>query len=378
MVFLFWICALSIIYPFVCYPLALFFLGLILAKNVHKADITPTVSLIIATYNEKRVIRQRLENALALDYPKDKLEIVIASEATDGTNEIVEEYISRGVILKAFPGREGKPSTLYRTVPHTRGEILVFSDANALCKADAIRKLVRSFHDPRIGCVSGRLEYVDPRPATGDTGEGLYWKHEMLLKNLESNLFSLLGANGSIYALRRNLYLPLSKERGDDFELPIQVALQGFGVVLEPEAISIEESAPSISQEFERKVRIISWVIESALILLWEAIKGKRWLLVFQLVSHKILRWLAPFFLFGLLLANLGSGFTLFYRMALLAQIILYCAGAAGCIGEKLGVRLWRVIRLFYYFCAINLASLLSWYNFVSRKRQKLWQPMRN
>jgi len=241
-----------LVYTFLGYPAVLWALSLLAGKRVAKGQMRPKVSLIISAYNEQSIIAEKIENCLAIDYPKEKLDIIVASESTDRTNEIVQRYAPQGIVLHAYRGRAGKAATLFRTVPKATGEIIVFSDANAMYEPDAIRKLVRNFNDERIGCVSGQLKYFNPDQSNSGTGELAYWKYEMAIKKLESRFFSLLGANGSIFAIRKELYFPIAEDRGDDFELPIRIRLNGRGVVLEPEAVSWERSSATADEEFTR------------------------------------------------------------------------------------------------------------------------------
>ena len=197
--------------------------------------------LIISAYNEQDVIREKLENTLALDYPKEKLEVIVASEAADGTNAVVREYAGRGIILHAFEDREGKPATLYRTVPLARGEMIVFSDANAMYHRDAIRKLVRNFADPR-GMRERQAHLREPRGVGHRPGgNGLLGVRVSPVKEMLSRIMKLSGGvNGSIFAIRKSLYLPVDRYRGDDFELSNRIQIAGHGVILEPEALSFE------------------------------------------------------------------------------------------------------------------------------------------
>jgi len=373
---LFWVSAFFVLYPYVGYPLALWLAGLFAPARVPPGELEewPVVTLLIAVYNEEAVIAAKLENSLALDYPRDRVEIVVASESTDGTNAIVESYGGHGVRLCAFSQRRGKPALLYSTVPLARGEIVVFSDANAFYEPQALKKLVRHFADPRLGCVSGRLVY---RTAAGAAaGESLYWRYEQWVKRLESRLGALLGANGSIFALRKSLYRPLDEVRGDDFELPVRALLEGFTVILEPEARSWEDGSASVRAEFRRHVRIVSWFLESAIQLFREAWRRRRLRLGWQIVSHRLLRWTAPHFLLLLLAASVLLEGEL-YRVALAAQLGFY---AAALLGWRLDARrsaLPAWLRLPYYFCALHAAVLVGFWRGVSLPPAAAWEKVR-
>jgi cellulose synthase/poly-beta-1,6-N-acetylglucosamine synthase-like glycosyltransferase len=373
----FWFFVLLILYCYFGYPLILFILGLFFGKKPKKEEIFPTVSLIIPVYNEEKVIQKKIENSLELDYPKNKLEIIVASESNDKTNEIVKNYEKNGVKLFAYPGRAGKQYTIYRTIPHCKGEIIVLTDANGIFEKNALRKLVRNFADKRIGCVSGLLKYVNILNDSFGENEGIYWKYETFVKKLESNLFSLLGANGSIYAFRRELYKPISPYRGDDFDLPIRIALQGYGVILEPEAISEEEVYLTSTANFKRKVVITGWHFVGALILLKESIIKFKPLLFFELISHKILRWLVGYFLIFIFLSNLFLLKNPFYLILFILQIVFYLLTILGYLSEKKQKKVSKLINLIYYFCVVNLASLIGVSKAIFGLQNPTWEKVR-
>jgi len=365
------------VYTFFGYPLVLWILSLLVGKSSDKGGICPKVSLIVSAYNEENVIADKIKNSLALDYPKEELEIIVASESTDETNNIVKEYRQEGVVLDAYSGRMGKSTTLFRAVPKATGQIIVFSDANAMYETDAIKKLVRNFNDPRIGRVSGQLKYSNPDKTISGSGEGLYWKYEMGLKRLESRLFSLLGANGSIFAIRKELYFPMAQDRGDDFELPIRISQKGYGVVLEPQAISWEKSSSTANEEFKRKVRIIAWNMKSCLLLLKECFLQKKVFLVFQLISHKFLRWLFPIFAMGILVINIFLP-GIFFRTLLSIQVLFYTCALIGYGLDMKGSKVPRMLIVPYYFCLIHCAAIVGLYRLMCGGQKTIWQKVRS
>jgi cellulose synthase/poly-beta-1,6-N-acetylglucosamine synthase-like glycosyltransferase len=373
----FWFFIFLILYCYFGYPLILFILGIFFRKKPKKEEIFPTVSLIIPVYNEEKVIQKKIENSLELDYPKEKLEIIVASESNDRTNEIVKNYEKNGVKLFAYSGREGKQYTIYRTIPHCKGEIIVLTDANGIFEKDALIKLVRNFVDKRIGCVSGLLKYVNVLNNSFGESEGIYWKYETLIKKLESNLFSLLGANGSIYALRKELYQPISPYRGDDFDLPIKVILQGYGVILEPEAISKEEIYLTSLANFKRKIVIAGWHFRGTLILLKEGIKKFKPILCFELISHKILRWLTGYFLIFIFLTNLLLLKKPFYFLLFILQIIFYSLAILGYLNEKRGRISNKLINLIYYSFVVNLATAIGVILGIFGLQKPTWEKVR-
>jgi cellulose synthase/poly-beta-1,6-N-acetylglucosamine synthase-like glycosyltransferase len=351
-----------ILYSYVFYPILLWLLALFLGKRSLADDRhTPGVSVLIPAYNEEAVIGRKLENTLALDYPRERLEVIVASESDDGTDAVVRRFAGSGVRLLSSSVRRGKVANLNRAVPASRGEILLFTDANAMLRPDAVRKLVRHFADPRIGSVSGRLTYANPaRSAVGES-EGLYWGMEQFIKRASSRLFSLPGANGSLFAVRRSCYRPISEVRGDDFEIPIRCIVDGWGSILEPEAISVEEATEAFVHEYRRKVRIVNWMVASAAVLLREALARGRLLLAFQLVSHKMNRWAVPFWLTGLFVSSLflldrGAAF-----QALAAAQAAFYGAALSCLAwDRLVCPLKGVLGLPIYFVVVNVASAVG------------------
>ena len=377
MLIVFLICFSLLVYPFLGYPVVLWVLSLLVRKSAQKHDICPTVSIIISAYNEQSTMAEKMQNTLDLDYPKEKLQIIVASESTDKTNEIVNSYQQQQILLFAYEGREGKAATLYKTVPHAKGEIVVFSDTNAMYEKDAIKKLVRNFSDERIGCVSGQLKYSNPDNTSVGSGEGFYWRHETGIKKLESRLHSLLGANGSIFAIRRDLYLPMTRDRGDDFELPIRIAINGYGVILEPEAVSWEKASKTTRDELRRTVRIIAWNMKSCLMLLRECFQKGKVLLVFQLISHKLLRWLFPVFATGLLITNIFLP-GVFFRILLVLQMVFYAAAGIGCILDVSRNTVPKLLLVPYYFCLMHYAAITGVCRLMCGKQKSVWKKVRD
>ncbi|MFQ5788074.1 MAG: glycosyltransferase, partial [Thermodesulfobacteriota bacterium] len=329
--------------------------------------------------NEEDIIRQKIENSLDLDYPHEKLEIIVASESTDRTNDIVREFEGKGVVLYAYEKREGKRATLYRTVPLAKGDIIIFSDANAIYKKDSIKKITRNFVDKRIGCVSGRLQYLNPKESSIGVGETTYWEFEFVLKRMASRLFSLAGCggvNGSIFAIRKDLYNPIDKYRGDDFEISCRVELGGYGSVLEPEAISYEESSEDSKQEFKRKVRLASGNFKCTVMLLIEALQKGKLVTAFLLFSHRFLRYTTPLWLISLFISNLFllNSNLIYY---LYPQLIFYFLAILGLTLERASHRVYTPFLFPFYFCMVNYAALLALVKNVFGKTEMFWEKAR-
>jgi len=376
---LFFLLIFIIFYVYVGYPVIISAIAAIRKRTVQKRDdFEPSVSLIIAAFNEEDVIEEKIKNSLALDYPKDKLEIIVFSDAsTDRTDEIVKQYQNEGVILIQLTGRRGKTAGQNLSVSQANGEIIVFSDANAVYKPDAIRKIARNFYDASIGCVCGELVYYsDDKSLIGDA-ENVYWDYEKFIKRKEDQAGSILGANGSIYAVRRELYVPLPDETISDFIEPFKIIEQGYRVVYEPAAVSFEQSTKNFQEEFQRKKRIVNRSFNSFLHFRSFLNPFRYPMLSFELISHKLLRWLIPFFLILIFGVNLFLLNVLFFRITFLVQLLFYGMALSGYFLEK---KQWHIMLFYvpFYFCLVNLASFLAIVKyFFKRKKVVVWDPIR-
>jgi len=344
---------------------------------IKKARITPKVTMIIPAYNEEKSIGKKIEDSLALDYPQNKLEIIIVSDgSTDKTERIASTYKVPKLKIFSFKERRGKTACQNFAVREATGEIIVFSDTNALYKSDAILKLVRNFADSRVGCVCGELRYLNPSEVYSGKAESLYWRYEKFLKRKESELSSLLGAAGSIYALRKNLYILIEDRLISDFIEPIRIYENGNRVVYEPEAISFEEVAPSLKKEFKRKVRIITRSIDGLVSIRKLLNPFKYGIFSVQLLSHKLFRWLIPLFLISLFLSNLFLMDKMFHSLFLLLQVFFYLLALAG-LGCEWKNKKSRLFYLPLYFCMVNLASLIGLLNYIKGERMETWDTER-
>ena len=376
---LFWLSALVIVYVYLGYPLLLSLLNQIQHwKPEISPNFIPSVSLIIAAYNEAKVIARKIENSLSLDYPRQKLEIIVASDgSTDGTNEIVRGYAPQGVKLVALNPNQGKSTAQNRGVAKATGEILFFTDANVMLRPGAIRKIVRNFADPQVGCVVGKVTYLNEGDTSVSEGEGLYWRYELFLRKKESEIGNFAMGSGPIMALRRELFQPLDPDVGEDFVLPMQTAIKGYRVVYEPEAISEEilfQNTPATM--FRSKVRIITKDLRG--LFLCRAILNpfKYPLYAWGLISHKLLRWLVPYFLITIFITNLLLLGKPFYNFTLLLQVLFYTLALAGYLWQRNG-KPPRVLGIPFSFCLVNLAALVGVARFVMGKKAGRWKPVR-
>jgi biofilm PGA synthesis N-glycosyltransferase PgaC len=334
-------------------------------------DELPSVTLLIACFNEEAVIEGKLINSLQLEYPRDRFRILVLSDGSkDGTSDVVNKFISANpdapVNFLDFTENAGKSATLVKGVEWLKGnypdlEIIAFTDANAMWATDALRKIVGPFSDPKIGSVSGLLTYYDPDNAAAGRMEGLYWKYETFLKRQASRLGALPGANGSIFAMRIEAYKPLTDNRGDDFELPVMAMIDGYKSILIEEAESREAPSTDFQSEYRRKVRITGQMIPSAFMLHWKALARGRLLLAFELFSHKILRYIIPFFQIILLFSNiLLARYGILYIVLLAIHIAFYLLAGLGFMMERTGKHSPKIYQVPLYFTMVNIASLVS------------------
>lgn len=376
---LFWISLLIIFYIYFGYTALCILLGLLFNRQVKKKEIYPTISIIIPCYNEEKVIRGKLENLLSLDYPMDKLQIIVVSESTDKTNEIVSKY--KNIELYKYGGRLGKTVLLYNAVPQARGEILVFTDANVMLKKDCLKKISSNFYEERIGAVTGLLEVDNPEASPISWGEKIYKKYETILRKSNSQLRRVLNSDGALFAIRRGLYRPISPERGDDFELVIRVLIDGYHSVFEPEAIAYESASIATKGEIARKIRMVSWFIRSTIILIKDMLLKFRFGLIFQIFSHKLLRWTTPYFLIAFFISNISlwkEG--LFYQSILIVQISVYCMGLLGWYMSDLQKKKPPLLLgAMQYFLMFNYAFLIGTIKGIfSGKTSPVWDKVRS
>ncbi|HKV25979.1 MAG TPA: glycosyltransferase family 2 protein [Candidatus Acidoferrum sp.] len=378
---IFWLSAAVLAYVYVFYPLLLGLLARAFPQNretQNEEKLRPSVSLLISAYNEEEVIGAKLENSLKLDYPKELLEVLVVSDcSSDGTDEIVKKHSCERVKLVRLEERKGKTAGLNAAVPQTRGEILVFSDANAIYEQDAIQQLVRHFRNPQVGYVVGNARYVQKLDENrAAAAEGLYWKVETWLKKQESKFDSVVGGDGAIYAIRRELYQTLLPTDINDFLNPLQIIYRGYRGIFEPAAVSYEATAESFDKEFRRKVRIISRSLNAVGRVpgvLNPFRRPRHW---FLLVSHKILRWFAPIFMILAFALSCVLWSSPIYRALVLLQACFYVFALIGWSLRK-QERLWRPFSLAFYFCLMNAASLVGCIKCFRRELSGTWTPPR-
>jgi cellulose synthase/poly-beta-1,6-N-acetylglucosamine synthase-like glycosyltransferase len=374
----FWVCIFCIAFAYAGHTLVILVLSRIVRNPVRIADIEPRVTLLITAYNEEKQIGQKLERTMSLDYPRDKLEIIVASDGSvDRTDEIVRGYADRGVRLIRVEGRVGKTETQNRAVLECGGEIIVFSDATTIYEHSAIRKLVRNFADPAVGAVAGRFHYINPGGTPIGLGNILFWKYETLIKSLQTSIRTVTGCSGCIYAVRRSLYQPLPADIISDLCEPLKIVEQGFRVVFEAEAVAAEETTERAHEEFNMRVRVVTRGMRGMLYMRALLNPLRYGFVAFQLWSHKIARWLVPIFAAGAFVANaLLATRSLFYGVVFGLHLAFYATALFGYIAERWQFRA-RVLAVPLYFVTINLASIVAMVRVVRGYRAVTWETAR-
>lgn len=374
---IFWLNIGIIFYAYFGYPLFILFLSLFINHKIIKGDIEPNVTILITAYNEERNIARKLENTLSLDYPKEKLEIIVASDASeDKTDQIVREFADQGVVLHRVEGRVGKTETQNQTVKIVKGDIIIFSDATTKYKDDAIKKIVRNYNDPSIGAVSGRYEYVNPTGAPVGLGTILFWKYENSVKSRQTRIETVTGCCGCIYSVRKSLYEPLPRDIISDLVEPLKILEKGYRIAFEPEAVAYEETTETSQEEFGMRVRVIS----RGMVGLWYMRKlfnpFKYGFISFQLFSHKVLRWMIPFLLPFLLISNLFLIGHPFYTLTLIVQILFYIGALGGYLLDRMGKKA-KLLAIPLYYCVVNAASVVAFFRTIFGKKAIVWETVR-
>lgn len=377
---LFWASAGLLVYTYAAFPALVLLRARLRPLPVHSADITPSVSLLIAAYNERASIAAKIENSLALNYPPELLEIIVASDGSnDGTDEVVRGYADAGVQLLSLP-RGGKAAALDAAVAASSGEILVFSDANSIYAPDAVRALVRPFADPVVGGVAGNQRYRPGRAADGTAeGERAYWNFDRILKEAESRGGSTISATGAIYAIRRTLFTGVPVGVTDDFAVSTSVIAQGRRLVFAADAVAWEPVSSTGGTEWSRKVRVITRGLRGVYERRRLLDPGRYGFYSVQLLSHKVLRRLmgVPLLIMAVLAPTLWRQGAV-YRMATIGQGSLWALGVVGLVLGKRSIGRHRALATPGFFLMVNAAALTAAWNVIRGRRIDRWEPVRD
>lgn len=366
------LCIVLAFYHYLGYPLVVILISKFFENGFYIANREPTIAFVIAAYNEERIIRDKLINSLGLDYPRDKLEIIVVADgSTDTTPDIAAEFTDHGISCLFEPERRGKSHALNRAVAASRSEIVVLSDANNLFSSDALRYLVRALSRPLVGGVSGAKRIIENQDRAASVGDSLYWRYESRIKLAESKLRGTVAADGEIFAMRRELYRPIPPEViNDDAFLTLAVVLQGYEIGYEPAATSTEEASVSIAEDFRVKVRMVAGGYQF-LAMYWRDLMGTGWF-AFKFASHKILRWLMPLFLIALLSISMLQFDEWPYTLLLVAQILFYGVASVGALVPSVH-QASRLVYIPFYFTTMNLAAFVGLARFLRGRQSVLW-----
>ncbi len=379
----FWICIAVILYTYLGYGLVLYIIlkikGIFFGKKKPiPIGYSPTVTVVVAAYNEAYCIEEKINNTLALNYPKEKINFIFITDgSTDDTPKIVANY---PVILGMHePGRSGKIAAVHRAMSKVQTEIVVFTDANTMLNADAILLMCRHYQDQKVGAIAGekRVQITETSDAT--VGEGFYWKYESKLKKWDSELYSVVGAAGELFSIRTALYEPVAPDTIlDDFMISMHIALKGYKIIYEPEAYASELASANIGEELKRKIRIAAGGVQSTIRLKSLLLPFKQPILSFEFISHRILRWVvSPYMMIIAFIINIWfvseNGLNNIYGLMFLGQLFFYAAALMGWIMEQRQLKV-KIFFIPYYFCLMNYAVIAGFIRYFSTKQSVLWE----
>lgn len=384
MIVLFWICVFIIFYTFFGYGIFLF--AIVKLKKLFKkpfafsADVElPTVSLLIAAFNEEDIIEEKIKNCLELDYPKEKLQIIFI---TDGSSDNTPNLIAKHeeVTLLHEDIRAGKMAAIKRAIPLIKNEITVFTDANTFLNATAIKELVKHYQNPKVGAVAGEKRIMVAQSADASAaGEGFYWKYESTLKKWDYQLYSNVGAAGELFSIKTELYQPVEADTiVDDHMIAMLIAEKGYIIAYEPNAYALESSSANTKEELKRKIRIAAGGIQSIFRLKKSANPFHNPILTFQYISHRVLRWtVTPWLMIFVLFLNAAICFSypelLLYQIILILQFAFYIAAVAGAILESKSIKI-KILFIPFYFSMMNYATIMGTFRYFKGKQSAAWE----
>lgn len=383
MIIIFWISIFLVVYTFVGYGFFLYILvrikRLFRKPFVFKTEeVLPTVTILIAAYNEEDIIEDKIENTLLLNYPKDKIQAIFI---TDGSSDSTPAKVAgfNEVMLLHEDNRAGKMAAIKRAIPFIEGEITVFTDANTFLNRDAILELVKHYQNPKVGAVAGEKRIlVEETADASSAGEGFYWKYESKLKKWDYELYSNVGAAGELFSIRTALYEPVESDTIiDDHMIAMRIAEKGFIIAYEPEAYAMETASADVKEELKRKIRIAAGGIQSIMRLKKAANPFHNPVFTFQYISHRVLRWtITPFLLFLVFILNAEIAIAtpvLFYKVLFVLQVLFYGLSLTGLYFERRNIRV-KALFIPYYFCVMNYAVLAGIIRYYKKNQSAAWE----
>lgn len=378
-----WISLFIVAYTFVGYGVLLFFivkLKRLFIKPFQFKDqsILPTVTILIAAWNEEDMIVEKIHNTLALDYPKEKLQVIFITDgSTDQTPELIKPFTS--VTLLHSDVRAGKMAAIKRAIPYANGEIMVFTDANTFLNDRAIKELVKHYQNLKVGAVAGEKRiFVDEKADASSAGEGFYWKYESKLKAWDYELYSNVGAAGELFSIRTELYQPVESDTIiDDHMIAMRIAENGYIIAYEPNAYATETASANTGEELKRKIRIAAGGIQSILRLKKAANPFYYPIFTFQYISHRVLRWtITPFLLLFAFVLNAVIAYQTdsgFYKILFLLQVTFYMLSLMGLLFEQKNIKI-KAFFIPYYFCLMNYAVVAGMIRFYQKNQSAAWE----
>jgi biofilm PGA synthesis N-glycosyltransferase PgaC len=383
MIIAFWIALIIIVYTFAGYGFVLYLLVkikylFVKPLNFQPDAILPSVSLVIAAYNEADIMDQKIENTLSLNYPVDKLQLIFITDgSTDHSQDIIKKYPELTSLHEDH--RSGKMAAIKRAMPFVTGRVTVFTDANTFLNEDALLELVKHYQHEKVGAVAGEKRImVEEFADASSAGEGFYWKYESKLKKLDYQLYSNVGAAGELFSIRTELYQPIESDTIiDDHMIAMRIAEEGYVIAYEPEAYAMETASANSSEELKRKIRIAAGGIQSILRLKKAANPFNYPLLSFQYISHRVLRWtITPFLLIAIFILNgiiAISVDSTFYQVLFCLHLAFYMASIAGYYIEQRNIRI-KVLFVPYYFCVMNFAVIAGIIRYIKNEQSAAWE----
>jgi len=379
MEFIFWLSVLILFHPYLIYPITIKIISLFFSAKEFDVETKYSISILISAYNEEKVIKERLTNIAALNYDLTKIEVLIGSDnSTDRTNQILTELrdIYPWLSIYLFSERRGKVFVLNDLVKEAKNEIILFTDANTVFEKDSPKHIVSRFDDSDIGGVSGRLKLIENEiNSKNQTEEKRYWEYETVVKKLEGKCGVLIGANGGIFAIRRDLYkeIPVKNPVTDDLFISLSVLQQNYQFVYDFNAIAYEEVAPRIIDEFKRKIRFGATNFYTLLYFM-DLLFNKNLLLSYAFWSHKIIRWFTPILLLSIFVSNIFLlNVNTFFNVFFVIQLLFYLTAVVGYLLKKINIQI-TLLLMSFYFLMTNVALFIGLLKFLLGRQTAFWQ----